>query len=168
MVWGPSPLAPGSAVPAAPQQRQRGGRPLTLPPGPALTLHLATLPGAHEQPSRWPQHPSCPRIRPSSAQPWRAVLVCAPVSSIRRGPWTLLPAQHLARRGRGSEQATSGRAVTAGLSWVVQVTQELSPSACLTQIVHLPAASSLGTKRFGVPQDRGCRKPLMEFLSSKP
>lgn len=93
-----------------PNQRQRGGRPLTLPPGPTLTLHPATLPS----PARCPPGPSSPPALASAhPQPRRGTWCWSVPVSSRRGLRTLLPGQHLASRGLGGEQAALGRAVTA-------------------------------------------------------
>lgn len=53
--WAPHPRPQGQPCLQPPNQRPRGGRPLTLPPGPALTLRPAALP--------------CPARCPRAAQP---------------------------------------------------------------------------------------------------
>ena len=68
-----------------------------------------------------------------------------------------LPSTWLAG-GAGVSRPPRGGLSLQTCCWVVQVTQELDPSACLTRIVHLPAASSLGT--LWGPAGQGLQKTL--------
>lgn len=161
VVWGPSPPAPGSALPATPQPAPAGWP----TPDPATRSNSDPPPGHPALPCPVPTSglatgPSSPPALASAHPQPRCGMQCwsAPVSSSRRGLWTLLPGQHLASRGLGSEQAALGRAVTADPLLGGSGNSGAGPAACLPRIVHLAAASSLGTP-WG-PAGQGLQKTL--------
>ena len=161
--WSGAPHPQPQAQPCLqlPNQRQRGGRPLTLPPGPTLTLHPATLPSPARCPRvAWPLAPvpllplHPPILSPGVA--CSAGLRLSPPADAGCGLCCL--ASTWLAGGSGVSRPPWGGPSLPTRCWVAQVTQELGPSACLPRIVHLAAASSLGTP-WG-PAGQGLQKTL--------
>ena len=147
----------------SPSQRPRGGQPLTLPPVsdpppgcPAPPCPVPTSGPASGLPSAHPQ----PKLGV-----WGWSVRLSPPADAGRGlcclssPWPT-GGSRVSRPARGGPSLLTHR-------WVLQTTQELGLSACLPWIVHLPAASSLGSRRTGVTEHPGWSScpPSCEFAS---